>query len=282
MEAIRWLLAPNPSAMTLDGTRTFIVGRARPAVIDPGPDDPAHLRAILDALGGASPAAILLTHAHADHTAAAPALAATTGAPVMIAPGMAPHPPRPPFSRAAGEGERTESDLVSRWLAEGDEIETDAGALTVVHTPGHAPDHVAFHHPTSGALFVGDTFMGGLDTTLVSPPEGDLRAYLRSLDRIASLSPSILYPAHGPPIEDAAEAVARYRRHREERIAQVVHALRAAGPQRTGEMIDAVYGAALDPRLRLAAEGSLHAILGYLQAEGRARALGDGRYILTD
>jgi hydroxyacylglutathione hydrolase len=267
-DIIRTLLAPNPGAMTLDGTRTFIVGRDRPAVIDPGPDDPAHLRAILDALDGSSPAAILLTHSHADHTAAAPALARETGAPVMIAPGS-----------AADEAAR---GLVSRWLAEGDVVGTDAGPLHVVETPGHAPEHVAFHHPDTGALFVGDTFMGGLETTLVSPPEGDLAAYLRSLHRIAALAPSILYPAHGPPIEDAAGAVARYRRHREERIAQVVRALRAAGPSRTADLVDAVYGAALDPRLRLAAEGSLHAILGYLAAEGRARALDDGRHTLLD
>jgi glyoxylase-like metal-dependent hydrolase (beta-lactamase superfamily II) len=284
MDRLRTLLAPNPGAMTLDGTRTFIVGRDRPAVIDPGPDDPAHLRAILGALGGAAPAAILLTHSHADHTAAAPALAEATGAPVMIA--TIPHPPRP-ASRTAGQGGRTETGdeetaIVTRWLGEGDEIETDAGTLAVIHTPGHAPEHVAFHHPESGALFVGDTFMGGLDTTLVSPPEGDLAAYLRTLERIAALSPSVLYPAHGPPIEDAAEAVARYRRHREERIAQVVRALRAGGPARTGELIDAVYGAGLDPRLRLAAEGSLEAILGYLSAEGRARALPDGRHTLFD
>ncbi|HSU17806.1 MBL fold metallo-hydrolase [Longimicrobium sp.] len=265
--AIRSLLAPNPGAMTLDGTRTYIVGRDRPAVIDPGPDDPAHLRAILDALGGASPTAILLTHSHSDHTAAAPALAAATGAPVMIARGSHLNP---------------EGDLISRWLEEGDEIETDAGALHVVPTPGHAPEHVAFHHSGSGALFVGDTFMGGLDTTLVSPPEGDLAAYLRSLERIASLAPSILHPAHGPDIADPAEAVARYRRHREERIAQVVRALRAAGPSRTGDLIDAVYGAELDPRLRLAAEGSLTAILGYLAAEGRARALPGGLFHLLD
>ena len=264
---IRSLLAPNPGAMTLDGTRTYIVGRERPAVIDPGPRDPAHLRAILGALGGASPAAILLTHAHSDHAAAAPALAAETGAPVMI---------------ARGSHLDASADLVSRWLEEGDEIETDAGTLRVVHTPGHAPEHAAFHHPASGALLVGDTFMGGLDTTLVAPPEGDLAAYLRSLDRIASLSPSILHPAHGPDITDAAEAVARYRCHREERIAQVVRALRAAGPSRTGDLIEAVYGAELDPRLRAAAEGSLTAILGFLAAEGRARALPGGRHALLD
>jgi glyoxylase-like metal-dependent hydrolase (beta-lactamase superfamily II) len=267
MTAIRSLLAPNPGAMTLDGTRTYIVGRERPAVVDPGPDHPAHLRAIMDALGGGSPSAILLTHSHSDHTALAPALAAEMGAPVMI---------------GRGSHQADGSDLISRWLEEGDEIETDAGVLRVIHTPGHAPEHVAFHHPESGALLVGDTFMGGLDTTLVSPPEGDLGAYLRSLDRIASLSPSVLHPAHGPDIADAAEAVVRYRRHREERIAQVVRALRAAGPSHTGDLIDAVYGAELDPRLRLAAGGSLTAILGYLAAEGRARVLPDGRHTLLE
>jgi glyoxylase-like metal-dependent hydrolase (beta-lactamase superfamily II) len=267
MDAIRSILAPNPSAMTLDGTRTYIVGRERPVVIDPGPDEPNHLRAILGALGGAAPAAILLTHSHADHTAAAPALAQATRAPMLI-------------GRGAFGGDS--ADLVSRWLEEGDEIETDAGTLTVIHTPGHATEHMAFHHAESGAVFVGDTLMGGLDTTLVAPPEGDLAAYLRSLERIAALAPSVLYPAHGPPIEDAAEAIARYRRHREERIAQVVRALRAGGPARTGELIDAVYGPELDPRLRAAAEGSLRAILGYLAAEGLAHMLPDGRHHLAD
>lgn len=267
MDAIRTVLAPNPGAMTLDGTRTYVVGRGRPAVIDPGPDDPAHLRAILHALGGSPPAAILLTHSHADHTAGAPALARATGAPVLI-------------GRGAFGGDA--SGIVSRWLEEGDEIETDAGTLGVVHTPGHSPEHVAFHHPESGAVFVGDTFMGGLDTTLVAPPEGDLAAYLRSLQRIAALAPTTLFPAHGPPIADAAEAIARYRRHREERIAQVVRALRAGGPAPTGELVGTVYGPGLDPRLRAAAEGSLRAILGYLADEGLARTLPDGRHHLAD
>ncbi|HYH80944.1 MAG TPA: MBL fold metallo-hydrolase [Longimicrobium sp.] len=263
----RMLLAPNASPMTLDGTRTFIVGRERPAVIDPGPSVESHLDAILRALGGAPPVAILLTHSHGDHAQLAPELSRETGAPLMIAEGM------------MGGGD---PGLVDRWLAEGDAIDTDAGPLHVIATPGHAPEHVAFHHPPSGALFVGDTFMGQGDTTLVSPPEGDLGAYLRTLDRVAALSPSILYPAHGPPITDPDEAVRRYRRHREERIAQVVHALRRTGPSHTAGLIDTVYGAELNPALRSAAQGSLGAIMGYLASSGQARALPDGRFTLIE
>lgn len=261
----RMLLAPNASAMTLDGTRTFIIGRERPAVIDPGPSIPAHLAAILGALGGARPAAILLTHSHGDHAQLAPSLARETGAPLMMAPG----------AMRGGD-----PSAVDRWLAAGDVIDTDGGALHVVPTPGHAPEHVAFHQPSTGALFVGDTFMGQGDTTLVSPPEGDLAAYLATLERVAALSPSILYPAHGPPILDAAAAIQRYRRHREERIAQVVHALRRAGPSHTAGLVDTVYGAELNPALRTAAQGSLEAIVGYLMSVGQAEMLPDGRYTL--
>ena len=267
MDALRTVLAPNPGPMTLDGTRTFIVGCERPAVIDPGPSAGGHLDAIFAALEGRTPIAILLTHAHGDHSELAEPLAVRTGAPVMIAPGVA----------------RPEDDerVVWRWLEDGDAIHTDCGTLQAVATPGHAPDHMAFHWHDRGAVFVGDLFMGQGDTTLVAPPEGDLAAYLRSLDRIASLSPVVLYPAHGPELADPAEAVARYRRHRETRIEQVVQALRRAGPSRPRELLDAVYGADLHPSLRGAAEGSLHAILGYLSAEGLARALPDDRHSLA-
>ena len=268
MSEPRTLLAPNPGPMTLDGTRTYVVGHARPAVIDPGPDDGGHVRAILDALGGAIPVAILLTHAHADHSAAAPVLAGATGAPVLAAPGAF-HPLLP-------------DGAVARWLNGGDSIETDAGELVVIPTPGHAPDHVAFHHPPTGALFVGDAFMGEGDTTLVSPPEGDLTDYLETLDRVAALAPSVLYPAHGPPLADPAEAVARYRRHREDRIGTVVRALRRTGPATPEALVDEVYGAELDPRLRTAAAGSLHAIFAYLLSTGRAADVGGGRIHLAD
>jgi glyoxylase-like metal-dependent hydrolase (beta-lactamase superfamily II) len=267
---LQTILAPNASPMTLDGTRTFIVGRERPAVIDPGPDDPAHLAAVLAALEGRTPAAILLTHAHGDHADAAPALAARTGAPVWMAPGAM-------------------SIHIDGWdprrLRDGERIETDAGALTAVATPGHAPEHVCFlwtegPAETDRSLFAGDMFMGGGDTTLVAPPEGDLTEYLLSLDRLRALRPSVIHPAHGPAIPDAMAAIDRYRAHRAERIAQVVQALRHA-PSAPGELIDRVYGPELHPGLRGAAEGSLRAILMHLVATRRARAF-DDRHHLTE
>ena len=268
---LQTLLAPNPSPMTLDGTRTFIVGRERAAVIDPGPDDPAHLDAIADALGGRAPAVILLTHAHADHSAAAGLLSARTGSPVRMARGaLVPFP-----------------ELITEWLEEDEQIATDAGVLHAVSTPGHAPEHLCFLW-TGGpaehdrALFAGDMFMGGADTTLVAPPEGDLTAYLASLERLKALRPSIIHPAHGPPIPDAEAAIDRYRAHRAERIAQVVRALRHGGAARPAELVDRVYGDTLHPALRGAAEGSLFAILAHLGATGRVGPAEGGRFRLTD
>lgn len=267
---LQTILAPNPSPMTLDGTRTFIVGRERAVVIDPGPDDPAHLDAIRAALDGRTPLAILLTHSHGDHSAAAPALAARTGAPVRMAAGV------------LGIGI---DGVITQPLKDGERVETDAGALTAVATPGHAPEHVCFLW-TDGpaehdrALLAGDMFMGGGDTTLVAPPEGSLTEYLASLDRLEALRPGAIHPAHGPVIADGMEAIRRYRAHRAERIEQVVRALRQ-GDAAPGELIGRVYGADLHPQLRGAAEGSLRAILALLADTGRVRASGE-RHHLTD
>jgi len=265
------LLAPNPSPMTLDGTRTYIVGRERAAVIDPGPDDPAHLDAILRALRGRPPAVILLTHAHADHADAAAPLAERTGAPVRMARGES----RSPFV----------AKVVKEWIEDGEQIATDAGVLHAIATPGHAPEHLCFlwtgvRTEPGRTLFAGDMFMGGADTTLVAPPEGDLTQYLGSLDRLEAQRPALIHPAHGPDIPDGGEAIRRYRAHREARIAQVVRALRQ-GPAAPHALVDRVYGDALHPALRGAAEGSLHAILAHLTDTGRVRAAGE-RFVLTE
>lgn len=265
------MLAANPSPMTLEGTRTYLVGRERPVVIDPGPARESHHAALLEALGGARPVAILLTHAHPDHAPGAVRLAHETGAPVLMAPGaLAP-------SIAPGE--------VARWIGEGERLETDAGVLRAIATPGHTPEHLAFHWteggaPAGGALFVGDLLMGMGDTALVASPEGDLAEYLRSLERVGDVGASVLYPAHGAPLTDPAQALARYRAHREERIAQVRAAL-GPRPRSAAELVDEVYGPALHPALREAAEGSLAAVLAYLTARGEAERLDWDRYTLT-
>ncbi len=253
---LRLVVADNASPMTLDGTRTFVVGRERPVVIDPGPEDPAHLDALEEALAGRAPAAILLTHAHPDHAEGAAALARRTGAGIRMARGaLRPLP----------------DSVVELWIADRDEVETDAGILCAVATPGHVPEHLSFlwrggAAPDGGAVFVGDLLMGEGDTTLVSPPEGDLAGYLCSLDRVERLEPSVLYPAHGPPIERVRETIERYRAHRRARIEQVERALREHPGASRDELVDLVYGAGLRPGLRRAAKGSLGAILHFLRS----------------
>jgi len=254
LPGLRSVLAPNPGPMTLEGTRTWLVGVRRVAVIDPGPALPAHTDAVADAVGDGVVAAILLTHDHPDHAGGAAALAERLAAPVR---GGAAAP-----------------------LAPGETVATDAGTLVAVPTPGHAPDHVAFHWPEARAVFCGDLLLGGVDSTLVAPPGGNLHDYLLSLERVRELRPDVLLPAHGPPLQTPDEAIDAYILHRHERIEQLRAAL-TAGPATPAALAEAVYGAGIDPRLRDVAVG---AVIGYLEHMARlavVRALPDGRWALA-
>ena len=241
----RIFTAANPGPFTLDGTRTYIVGREVAAVIDPGPDDADHLRALLGALAGARRAAVLVTHDHADHSGCARALADALGAPLLG-----------PCRGADGP------------LADGAAVETDQGELLAVDTPGHCAEHLCFSWPRAGALFAGDLVLGEGSTTWVGEYPGCVRDYLASLDRIETLAPGVIYSAHGPPIENVPGALAAYREHRLARIEQAEQAQRDHPAATPAQLVTTIYGDDLPPGLRDAAEASIAAMLDYLAGGG--------------
>ncbi len=236
------LLARNPSPMTLDGTNTWLLrGPDSEAclVVDPGPDDPAHL----DAVAAAGPIAqVLLTHGHPDHSAGAAALRDRTLAPVRAL---------DPAHRLGGEG-----------LGEGDVVAAAGVEVRVLATPGHTADSLSF--AVEGAVLTGDTVLGR-GTTVVVPPEGRLADYLDSLRRLQDLGARAVLPGHGPELPDLAAVTAYYLRHRQERLEQVRAALDRLGPDATAEQVVPVVYADVDRALWPAAELSVRAQLDYLR-----------------
>ena len=257
-EATTRVLAANASPMTLDGTNTYVLhpaGSGAAAIVDPGPDDPAHLDAVEAVLRerDAWPTAVLVTHRHVDHAAAATRWAEHFGARV--------HASDP---EVAGEhGHR---------LVDGARVDLPGLSVEVVATPGHCGDHLAFRLGT-GALLSGDHVLGR-GTSVVAHPDGDLAAYLASLRRVLDLGPDLLYPGHGPELTEDPEAVVRYYLdHRAFRERQVLAVL-ADGEATPREVVEVVY-AGVDERLWPAAEASTRAALHRLAAESRVRF--DGR-----
>lgn len=222
---LKTILAPNPSPLTGPGTNTFLLGEASVAVIDPGPDIASHRAAIL-AAGAGRISHIFVTHAHLDHSDGAAALAQATGAPVLAFgtadAGRSLLMESLGESAGGGEGRDTafRPDLL---LRDGDRVEGKDWSLSAVHTPGHMGNHLSFQWDDQ--LFCGDVVLGW-SSTLISPPDGDLVDYFRSLDRIAALSPRRLLPAHGAPVDDPAARIAELRAHRRQRSAQILQALR--------------------------------------------------------
>lgn len=240
------LLADNPSPMTLDGTNTWLLrspGSGSCLVIDPGPDDPAHLNAVAAAAG--SVAEILLTHGHPDHASGAAAFRDLTGAPVRAL---------DPAQRLGGEG-----------LGEGDVVAAAGVEVRVLATPGHTSDSLCF--VVGDAVLTGDTVLGR-GSTVVAHPDGRLADYLTSLRRLEDLGTRTVLPGHGPELPDLAAVTRAYLAHREERLAQVRAALDTLGPDATSRAVVETVYADVDPVLWPAAEWSVRAQLDYLRASG--------------
>jgi len=257
---VKTVVAANPGPLTLDGTRTYILGPAPCLVIDPGPDLADHLDAVEVALGTLDVAALCITHHHADHAAGAADLVLRLAAPLAATPESA---------------ERAALDPPDLPLTAGSTLSFGGGRLEVVPAPGHCADHVCFHWADARALFTGDTVLGE-GTSMIAPPEGDMAAYMATLERLARLDLSIIYPGHGPEVYEPAEKLAEYIEHRLERERQVLDAL-AEGLHTAAEIRARVYED-LDPRLYGAAEGSVLAHLAKLVDERHVKVEGD-RYL---
>jgi len=214
------VLAPNPSPFTYTGTQTYLVGGPEGlAVIDPGPDDPAHLAALMVAIGDSPVVAIACTHTHRDHSPAAAPLRAATGAPVI---GCAPLVLESDQPRADAPFDKTYAP--DRVLADGASIHGPGWTLTALATPGHTSNHLCFALEESGALFTGDHVMGW-STSVVAPPDGDMADYMASLARLQTRDDRIYYPAHGPAIERPKRLVRGMMGHRRAREGQILRLL---------------------------------------------------------
>jgi glyoxylase-like metal-dependent hydrolase (beta-lactamase superfamily II) len=264
---VRRVLAGNPGPFTYTGTETYIVGRGEVAIIDPGPDDPAHIAALLEAVAGEKVVAILCTHTHRDHSPAAPAIKAATGAPII---GCAPLVLEDLGPRA--DASFDDSYAPDRVMLDGEQVRGTGWTLQAVATPGHTSNHLCFALNETGALFTGDHVMGW-STTVVSPPDGDMAAYMASLDRLMARRDRVYYPAHGDPVDNPQRFVRGLAGHRKQREGQILRLLRE-GVGAIPAMVERMY-VGLDPRLHGAAGRSVLAHLIDLRDRGIARHEGD-------
>ena len=268
---VRRVLAPNPSPFTYEGTQTYLVGDSDLAVIDPGPDDPAHLDALEGAIAGRAVIAILCTHTHRDHSPAARPLARRTGAQVI---GCAP-------LTLEDDGPRADAAFdpdyaPDRVLTEGEQIAGIGWTLTALATPGHTSNHLCYALEEEEALFTGDHVMGW-STSVVSPPDGDMTDYLLSLERLVGRQDRIYYPAHGEPIQQPQRFARGMLGHRRMREGQILRIVERQGAALIPDFVTSMY-VGLDPRLHGAAGRSVLAHLIDLERRGLVRNQAEGAW----
>ncbi len=252
---VRRVLARNASPFSYTGTQTYIVGHGDVAVIDPGPlgDDPAHVGELVRLLAGEQIAAIMCTHTHRDHSPAAAPLAVMTGAPII---GCAPLMLHDDGPRADAGFDPTYAP--DRVLDNGESLSGTGWTLTAVHTPGHTSNHLCFALAEEKALFTGDHIMGW-STTVVSPPDGDMADYMRSLTLLIDRDDLVYYPAHGPQVDNPQRLARGMMVHRKQREAQILKML-ASGTGVIADMVPDMYKG-IDQRLYPAAGRSVLAHL---------------------
>lgn len=264
------VLAGNASPYTHTGTQTHLIGREALAVVDPGPDEPAHLDALLRVIAGRPVAAILVTHTHRDHSPLAARFREVTGAPVI---GCAP-------LTMDDEGPRADAAFDTdyapdRVLGDGERIEGEGWTIEAVATPGHTSNHMAFALREARALFSGDHVMGW-STSIVSPPDGDMGDYMASLEKLLGRPETVYYPGHGEAVDNPQRLVRGMLGHRKQREGQIVRLL-ARGTSGIEAMVEAMY-VGLDARLKPAAARSVLAHLIELQKRGLAVAGEEGAW----
>jgi glyoxylase-like metal-dependent hydrolase (beta-lactamase superfamily II) len=254
----RFLHAANPGPMTGDGNWTYLIGHRAPVLIDAGVGNASHLDAIA-AAAPRGPSTVVVTHAHSDHVSGAPAIMARWPGARFV---------KFPWPGAGLRGTH-DADVSWSWLEDGAIVDTDDGPLTVLHTPGHSPDHVTLWHADSRTLFTGDMLVQGSTVVIPASHRGSLADYLRSLDRMRQLNPARALPAHGPVIDDPVALIHGYVEHRAQREAQVLAALRRGGTT-VDDITARIYPSLVEALVPMAKESVL-AHLEKLEIEGRAR-----------
>jgi glyoxylase-like metal-dependent hydrolase (beta-lactamase superfamily II) len=268
---VRRILCNNPGPFTFKGTVSYIVGRGRVAIIDPGPIDEPHIAALLAAVRGETVTHIFVTHTHRDHSPAAARIKAATGAPVL-----AEGPHRAARMLNIGEAPRLDASNDTEFrpdhaLADGEVVAGDGWTIEAVTTPGHTANHIAFALKEANLLFSGDHVMAW-STPVVAPPDGSMSDYMASLEKLARRSEPVYLPGHGGAVHEAPRFVSAYILHRRAREASILRQL-AKGEADIPAIVQASY-VGLDPRLIKAAGLSVLAHLEDLVARGRVRTDG--------